>query len=131
MYPATQTTAASLSRVWAGRVLTGIAVLFMIFDGVTKLMRVPQVVEATAQLGFPERSIPLIGSLLLACTIVYVIPATSAIGAVLLTGYLGGAVAAQLRIGAPLFDTIFPILFAVLVWAGLLLRDEALCRLLP
>lgn len=78
-----------------------------------------------------ESSIAGIGLLLLACTLVYVIPRTAAFGALLLTGYFGGAVAANIRVGDPVFETIFPILFAVLVWAGLMLRDERLRVLLP
>jgi DoxX-like family len=119
------------TQVWAGRIITTLVVLFMIFDGVAKLMKVPQVVESTAELGFPEHSIPLIGGLLLVCTAAYVIPDTAVLGAILLTGYLGGATAANLRIGHPLFETVFPIGFAALIWAGIGLRDGRLRELIP
>lgn len=120
------------AKVVVGRALTILVVLFMIFDGVTKLMKTPQVVQATTvQLGFPESSIPIIGVLLLGCTAVYVVPRTAVLGAVLLTGYLGGATAANVRVADPVFETIFPILFAVLMWAGLILRDDRLRALLP
>jgi hypothetical protein len=115
-----------------GWTLTALAVVFMVFDGVTKLTRVPQVVQATTvQLGFPAGSIAPIGLLLLGCTLVYLIPRTSVLGALLLTGYFGGATAANVRVGDPLFETMFPVLFAALIWAGLLLREDRLRALLP
>jgi len=101
-------------------------VLFLLFDGVTKVLKVPQVLDAQTRLGYPSNDAVGIGITVLACTLVYVIPRTSIIGAILLTGYLGGAVASQVRIGAPLFDTCFPIIFGVLIWAGLYLRDQRL-----
>jgi hypothetical protein len=122
----------SRTNVLAGRILSGFAVLFLIMDGVMKLMKPPQVVEATTvQLGFPEPAIVGIGVLLLACTVLYAVPRTAVLGAVLLTGYLGGAVAANVRVASPTFNMIFPILFAVLIWAGLILREERLRALLP
>jgi hypothetical protein len=88
-------------------------------------MKVPQVVEATTiQLGFPERTIAGIGLVLLGCTALYVVPRTAALGALLLTAYFGGATAANLRVGDPAFETAFPILFAGVIWAGLMLRDD-------
>jgi hypothetical protein len=87
-------------------------------------MRLPVVLEATAQLGFPTSSIVPIGMMLLVCTLVYVIPRTSVVGAVLLTGYLGGAVAAQMRVGNPPFETVFPIIVGSIVWAGIFVRDR-------
>ncbi len=120
------------AKVIAGRALTVLVVLFTIFDAVTKLMKIPQVVQATTvQLGFPESSIPIIGVLLLGCTAFYVVPRTAVLGAVLLTGYLGGATAANVRVADPIFETIFPILFAVLLWTALILRDDRLRALLP
>lgn len=110
--------------VWAGRVLSALAVVFLAFDGAIKLTRVPAVLDATVQLGFPLSSIVPIGLTLLACTLIYVIPRTSVVGSVLLTGYLGGAVAAQVRVGHPLFETVFPIIVATVVWAGVFLRDS-------
>jgi DoxX-like family len=115
-----------ITRLWIGRVLSGLAVVFLAFDATIKLVKHPAVLEATAQLGFPQSSIVPIGTLLLACTVIYVIPRTSMLGAVLLTGYLGGAVAAQFRVGNPPFETAFPIIVASVVWAGISLRDSRL-----
>jgi hypothetical protein len=117
--------------LWGGRIMSGLAVLFLIFDGVTKVLQVAPVLEAMAQLSIPESLTVGIGILVLVCTAVYVIPATSVLGAVLLTGFLGGAVAIQLRAGAPLFNLIFPIIFGALVWGGLYLRNERLRALIP
>jgi hypothetical protein len=117
---------------WTGRILTGIIVLFMLFDGVTKLIKVPQVVAASAKLGYSESLIGGLGAVLLACTVLYVIPRTSVLGAILLTGYLGGAVECQVRlVGAFAFPVIFPVAFAILMWGGLYLRDERLRALIP
>ena len=117
------TAAATTPRLWAGRVLSTFAILFLLFDGVTKVLRVPAVVQASAQLGFGASATVGIGVLALACTALYTLPRTAPLGALLLTGYLGGAVAIQVRLGAPLFSVLFPILFGVLVWGGVALRD--------
>jgi amino acid transporter len=125
-------TAVSKKGLWTGRILSGLAILFLAFDGITKVMKAPAVVQASAQMGYPLRLIPVIGIVLLVCTAVYAIPRTSILGAVLLTGYLGGAVEAQLRAGNPLFaETLFPVYFSVLIWGGLFLRDRRLRALLP
>jgi hypothetical protein len=125
-------TAVTNKALWTGRALSGLAILFLVFDGVTKVLKVTQVMEASAQLQFPAWTIPVIGAVLLFCTLIYAIPQTSVLGAVLLTGYLGGAVASQLRVGNPLFaETLFPIYFAVVVWAGLFLRESRLRALIP
>ncbi len=113
----------SKGRLWTGRVLTALTVLFLVFDGVTKVMKERHVMAAAVQLGFPDYTMPIVGCILLICTLIYVIPRTAVLGAVLLTGYLGGAVVVQLRVANPVFETIFPILFGVLVWAGLCLRE--------
>jgi hypothetical protein len=131
MHEFTQTASISTKGLWAGRLISGIAVIFLVFDGVTKLIKVPQVVEATAQLGFPQSSLPAMGILLLACTLLYVTPRTTVLGAILLTGYLGGATAANVRVSHPLFETVFPVIFAVLIWAGTVLRDGRLRILIP
>jgi hypothetical protein len=120
----------SAAGMWAGRILSGLMVLFLLFDGITKILKVPQVVEATTHLGYPVESAVTIGIIVLVYTLIHVIPRTSILGAILLTAYLGGAVASQLRIAAPLFDTCFPIFFGVLIWAGLYLRDPRLRALL-
>jgi hypothetical protein len=110
-----------------GLVITGLVALFLLFDSVTKLLRLPFVVEATEQMGFPASTVPIIGGTLLVCLVLYLIPRTAVLGAVLLTGYLGGAVCAQLRLEAPLFSTLlFPVYTGVLVWLGLYLRSAAL-----
>jgi DoxX-like family len=131
MQSATQTNLQSSARIWTGRILSALCVLFMVFDGVTKLIKERHVLQASAQLGYPVHLIPVVGTILLICTAFYVIPPTSVFGAVLLTGYLGGAVASSLRAGNPLFETVFPILFAILMWAGIYLREGRLHALLP
>jgi hypothetical protein len=117
-------------KLWTGRILSAQAVIFLAFDGSIKLMKVQPVLEATARLGFPQSSITLVGLVLLVCTLIYVIPRTSVAGAVLLTGYLGGAVAAQMRVGNPPFETLFPIIVGSVVWAGIAMRDRRVLALL-
>jgi hypothetical protein len=122
----------SKGQLWTGRVLSGIAVLFMLFDTVIHAMRGPQVVQGFAQLGFPlSIAIPL-STVEFIGIVLYVIPRTSALGAILLTGYLGGAVAAQVRIGAPLLGFVLaPVYVALFLWGGLYLRDERVRALIP
>ncbi|HEY3665068.1 MAG TPA: DoxX family protein [Polyangiaceae bacterium] len=118
-------------RRWSGIALSSIAVAFLLFDGVSKLAHVIPVVEATRQLGYPESSISSIGVLLLVGTALYALPRTARLGALFLTGFLGGAVAAQLRVGNPLFShVLFPTYMAALIWLGLLLRDPRAVELL-
>ncbi|MDT7552277.1 MAG: hypothetical protein QOI16_813 [Pseudonocardiales bacterium] len=113
-----------------GLVLTVLITLFLLFDAVTKLMGVPDVLRATEQMGFGDSAVPVIGSVLLVCLALYLIPRTAILGAVLLTGYLGGAVCAQLRIDAPLFSTmLFPVYFGIVVWVALYLRSAQLRQL--
>jgi hypothetical protein len=119
-------TSSSLRRIWASRILTALSILFLLMDGSMKLFKPPFVVEATFRLGYPESTIVGIGVALLVCTILYVIPRTAILGAILLTGYLGGAVASNVRAETPLFNAVFPALFAVAVWASLVLRDKRL-----
>ena len=123
--------AISNKTVWAGRIVSALPVLFFLMDGVMKLFKPAMVVEATVRLGYPENTIAPIGIVLLVCTFVYVIPRTSVLGAVLLTGYLGGAVATHVRVGAGVFPIVFPIIMGVLVWGGLYLRDGWLRALIP
>jgi hypothetical protein len=118
-------------RVRIGWALTVLCGLFLIFDGVGKLLMLAPVVEATVRLGFPTNLIQGVGILLLACTLTHLIPRTAILGAILLTGFLGGAVAIQMRAGSPPFETVFPVLFALLVWGGVYLREPRLCTLLP
>jgi hypothetical protein len=124
--------AASSHAVWAGRLLSGLAAGFLAFDSVGKLLEVQPVIDGTLQLGYPRDVVFSLGVLLLACVLAYIIPRTSVLGAVLLTGYLGGAVATHVRVGDPLFTHIlFPIYVAALLWGGLALRDERLLAFLP
>lgn len=120
----------NLIALWAGRAFSTLAVLFFLMDAVMKMLRARPAVEATTQLGFPPTAIMPIGVTLFVCTILYVYPRTAFIGAILLTGYLGGAAASSIRAGSPLFNCAFPIIFAVLVWAGLVLREPRLLSLL-
>lgn len=118
----------SKKRLWAGRIISALPALMLLFSGVVKLMQPAPVVEEFARLGYPESMALGIGILELACTVVYVIPRTSILGAILLTGYLGGATATHARIGDPFF---MPIVLGVLVWGGLFLRDDRLRALIP
>lgn len=117
--------------LWTGRILSGLVTAFFILDGAMKLAKPAVVVQATVQLGYPVSTIVGIGITLLAFTVLYVIPRTAVLGAVLLTAYLGGAVASNVRAATPLFNTVFPIVFGALVWSGLWLRDTRLRTLLP
>lgn len=124
--------APSKGQLWTGRILSGIAILFLLFDAVIHIMKPAPVVAGFGQLGYPlSLAVPL-GIIELICIILYFVPGTSILGAILLTGYLGGAIAAQLRIGAPLFSTLlFPIYVALFVWGGLYLRDPIVRTLIP
>jgi hypothetical protein len=128
------TTAPAKSRLLTGRILSTLTVLFLIMDIVFKFIRPipPQVMQSMTQLGFQPSLLTAIGILLAICTLLYVIRATSVLGAVLLTGYLGGAISVQMRVGNPLFGYIlFPVYVGVLMWAGLYLREPRLLALLP
>ncbi len=126
-----ETTSSSKKRLWAGRILSGLPSLFLLVDGGMKLFKPPVVVESTLQLGYPESAIVGIGLVLLVCTFLYLIPRTAVLGAILLTGYLGGAVATHVRVSGPLFNVLFPVIFGFMLWGGLWLRDKNLARLLP
>jgi hypothetical protein len=118
--------------LWTGRILSGIAVAFLIFDSAGKLLQVQPVIEGTIQLGYPEDVVFGLGVTLLSCVLAYVIPQTSLLGAVLLTGYLGGAVATHVRVGNPLLShVLFPTYVAALLWGGLVLRDATLRSFTP
>ena len=117
--------------IWTGRIMSGISVLFMLFDSITKIIKAPQSIEGTVSLGYPATLVPVIGLILFILTIIYIIPRTSFLGAVLLTGYLGGAVASNFRLMNPLFShTLFPVYMAVLIWGGLYLRDNFIKQLI-
>lgn len=118
--------------VWAGRIMSGLAVLFLLFDSLIKVMKLAPAVEGTTALGYPATVVRGIGIIELVCLVLYVIPRTSVFGAILLTGYLGGAVATHVRVGSPLFTHIlFPTYVAALIWGGLYLRDARLRSLVP
>jgi hypothetical protein len=129
---AAQAVSISKGQLWTGRVLSTIAILFMLFDTVIHAMRGPQVVQGFAQLGFPlSIAIPL-STVEFIGIVLYVFPRTSVLGAILLTGYLGGAVAAQVRIGAPLLGFVLaPVYVALFLWVGLYLRDERVRAVFP
>lgn len=116
----------SASRRWAARILTALPALFFLVDGGMKLLEPPVVVESTIRLGYPESAIVGLGAVLLVCTALYVIRRTAMLGAVLLTGYLGGAVATHVRISGSWFNILFPVFLGAIAWIGLYLRDERL-----
>jgi hypothetical protein len=117
---------------WAGRILTGLAVAFLIFDSVIKFTASAPVSQAMNQLGFPVRLAPAIGALELVLLAIYLFPRTSVMGAILWTGYLGGAIVLHVRVGNPLFShVLFPIYVALLLWGGLYLREDRLRQLVP
>ena len=119
-------------RSWVGIVITAIPTLFLLLDAVGKLVKPEPVVTGTVELGYPETVIVPLGIVLLICTILYAIPMTSVLGAILLTGYLGGAVAIHVRAGSPLFThMLFPIYLGIFIWLGLYLRDIRLRSLVP
>ena len=121
----------SKAMLWTGRILSGWAILFFLFDGVMKLFKPAVVITATLGLGFPESEIIGIGVVALISTVLYAVPRTTIFGAILLTGYLGGAIASKVRIEAPLFDIVFALVFALFIWGGLWLRDPQLRALMP
>ncbi len=127
----TQTAPVSKKRLWIGRIISALPALFLLMDGVMKLVKPAPVVEATVRLGYPESVILGLGIVLIASTVLYVIPSTAILGAILLTGYLGGAVATHVRVGEGLFPVLFPVVFGVVIWLGLYLRDDRLRALIP
>ena len=132
LHSATQRAPIPKGRLWTGRIMSALPALFLVMDGVMKLMKPEFVVKATVQLGYPESVIVLLGIVVLVCVILYVIPRTTVLGAILLTGYLGGAVATHVRAGDPLFShALFPVYFGILLWGGLYLREERLRALIP
>jgi len=121
----------SKKRLWAGRIISALPALFLFVDGAMKLVKPEVVVKTTVELGYTETVIVPLGIVLLACTILYLIPWTAILGAILLTGYLGGAVATQVRAGQALFAILFPVALGVLLWGGLVLRDDRLRTFIP
>ena len=125
----TQTAPVSKTVLWAGYILSALPALLLIFSAIMKLLKPAPIVEGFAKYGYPETLIITLGIVELACAIIYLIPRTSVLGAILLTGYLGGATATNVRIGDPSF--FMPVIVGVLVWGGLYLRDPRLRALIP
>ncbi|MEA2206888.1 MAG: hypothetical protein QOE77_3664 [Blastocatellia bacterium] len=121
----------SKGLLWTGRIMSALPILFLLMDGAMKLVKPAMVVDATVKLGYHENVILPLGIVLLACTLLYAIPRTAVLGAILLTGYLGGAVATHVRMGESVFSIVFPIIFGVLIWGGLFLRDQLVRTLIP
>ena len=121
----------SSGRIWAGRIMSWLPALFLIADAIMKLIKPAFVVDANVQLGYHASVIVPLGVLLLVITILYLIPRTAVLGAILLTGYLGGAVATHVRLGTEIFPIVFAIVFGVLLWGGLYLRDRRVSSLIP
>jgi hypothetical protein len=130
MLTATQAVRTIKTTIWAGRILSAFAILFLAFDTIIKVLNLAPAVEATTQLGYPTGLVVTIGVIQLACLAVYTIPRTAVLGAILLTGYLGGAIATQLRASSPLFSVVFPVIIGGLIWGRLFLRDGRLRALL-
>jgi hypothetical protein len=129
-----ETAPVSKPALWMGRVLSGIVILFMLFDGAIKLVPWPVVTESVDRIGYgsSETLARTLGAITIACTVLYAIPPTSILGAILLTGYLGGAIASHLRIDSPLFShVLFGFYIGLMVWGGLWLRDRSLRTLFP
>jgi hypothetical protein len=120
--------ATSKTRVWIGRVISAWLVLFLVFDAAVKILRLSVAVEGTTRLGYPAHLVAILGIVQLVCLAVYVVPRTRIAGAILLTGYPGGATATQVRVEDPWF--LFPVAIGGLVWAGLWLRDSRVGSLL-
>jgi hypothetical protein len=124
----------SRTALWTGRVLSGIAVLFLLFDGAIKLVPIQPVTDSLRELGYPASAsfARFLGVVTLLCTALYAWPRTALLGAVLLTGIMGGAIASHLRLGDPLFShTLFGVYLGLLFWVGLWLRDERVRRIMP
>jgi hypothetical protein len=122
----------SRAQLWTGRGLSAFILLLLAFDTGFKLMQAPDAIKGTVELGYPAGSVLVIGVLELVCVVAYLIPRTAVLGAVLLTGYLGGAIATHVRLGNPLFThVLFPLYVAAFIWGGLYLRDRALRAVLP
>jgi len=120
-----------MKMVWTGRVLSLLCVLFLLMDSLMKVFKAKLAVDATKDLGYPENTVVWIGVVLLVCTIVYALGQTSVLGAVLLTGYLGGAIASNVRADKPVFNIIFPLIIAAMIWGGLLLRCGKVSQVMP
>lgn len=122
----------SKSRLWTSYSMSGLVILFMLFDSIMKFVQPANVVEGTIALGYEQQHIAIIGTLGLVSTLLYAFPKTSVLGAILLTGYFGGAVATHLRLNNPLFShTLFTVYFGILIWGALVLRNQQVAALFP
>lgn len=122
----------STKAVWAGRIMSGLVIAFLLFDGAIKLIPLDVVISTSRELGIPVEFARTLGVLTLICTLLYAFPATSVLGAIVLTGYLGGSIYVHLRAGSPLFShTLFGLYLGLLIWGGLYLRDERIRALIP
>ena len=127
-----QTGETSNAALWTGRIMSGLVIAFMLLDGAMKLVPLDVVVTTSEQMGIPGSLARTLGVIGLICTLLYAVPRTSVLGAILLTGYLGGAIASHLRLGDPIFThTLFGIYLGLLAWGGLYLRDARLRALIP
>lgn len=129
--PEVQKKPASRVALWVGRGLSAFVILFLLLDGVAKVTKVAPVLEACGRLGVPEWVIPGLGFVLIAATLVYAFPKTAILGAIVLTGYLGGAIWTHLRMNEPVFPIVFPLIVASMIWGGLYLREPRLRALVP
>lgn len=126
-----QTQPLSIGTSWTGYTLSALPVLFLVMDAAMKLFKPEFVVSKTVELGYSENVIVPLGIVLLVCTILYAVPRTAVLGAILLTGYLGGAVATHVRMGEGAFPVLFPVILGAFIWGGLYLRDSRIANLLP
>src|SRR4051812_32200056 len=129
-----ETAPVSKSALWTGRVRSGLVIVFLLFDGAIKLVPWPVVTETMDKIGYgsSESLARTLGAVTIACTVLYAVPPTSILGAILLTGYLGGAIASHVRIGSPLFShVLFGFYLGLMLWGGLWLRDRRLRSLIP
>ncbi len=125
----TQDAPVSKTKLWAGRIISALVALSLVFSGVMKLLKPAPILQGFAHFGYPESLILGIGILEIACAIVYLIPRTSVLGAILVTGYLGGATATNVRVGDP--SSYVTVILGVLAWGGLYLREDRLRALIP
>ena len=127
-----QTAPTGSRMLWAGRIVSGLVVAFLLFDGAIKLVPLDVVITTSQELGIPTHLARTLGVLTLICTLLYAFPRTAVFGAILLTGYLGGAIYVQVRAGSPIFShTLFGVYLGLLAWGGLWLRDARLRALIP
>lgn len=117
--------------LWSSRIISAILILFLSFDSIIKIIQHPEAVTPTVGFGFAASMVAVLGLIELVGLVLYIVPATSVLGAIFLTGYLGGAIATQVRVDAPLFSIVFPIILGGLMWLALFLKDARLRALVP